>query len=79
MDGITGPLLSGTGFYMKREALYGNYKIKGIDHDGLFNFFIREVVCLDQHTNVFKCGSQEIANFSYSAMQQCYRAAISAI
>jgi len=55
MDGITGPLLSGTGFYMKREALYGNYKIKGIDHDGLVNFYNREVVCLDQHTSVVKC------------------------
>ncbi|CAJ2627986.1 unnamed protein product [Trifolium pratense] len=28
MDGLDGPLLSGTGFYIKRESLYRNYKIK---------------------------------------------------
>ncbi|KAL4357432.1 hypothetical protein AHAS_Ahas09G0186100 [Arachis hypogaea] len=31
MDGLKGPVLSGTGFYMKREALYGNYTIKGTE------------------------------------------------
>ncbi|KAK7278504.1 hypothetical protein RJT34_23534 [Clitoria ternatea] len=31
MDGLKGPVLSGTGFYMKRESLYGNYKIKDTD------------------------------------------------
>lgn len=62
---------------MKREALYGNYKIKGIDHNGLFNFFNREVVSLDQHTSVIKCRSWEIANFSDSAKQR--NSAISAI
>ena len=29
MDGLQGPMLSGTGFYMKREALYGNLSQKG--------------------------------------------------
>nr|KYP60780.1 Cellulose synthase-like protein G2 [Cajanus cajan] len=31
MDGLKGPVLSGTGFYIKRESLYGNYKIKDTD------------------------------------------------
>jgi len=44
---------------MKREALYGNYKIKGIYHDGLVNVFNREVVSLAQLTSVVKCGSRE--------------------
>lgn len=48
MDGITGPLLSGTGFYMKREALYGNYKIKDTDfklqeYVGTSNEFIKSL------------------------------------
>lgn len=29
MDGLQGPILSGTGFYMKRKALYGNLPLKG--------------------------------------------------
>lgn len=29
IDGLQGPVLSGTGFYMKREALYGNLSEKG--------------------------------------------------
>ncbi|KAG5236327.1 cellulose synthase protein [Salix suchowensis] len=32
MDGIQGPMLSGTGFYMKREALYGNLSQKDVLH-----------------------------------------------
>lgn len=43
-----GPLLSGTGFYLKRESLYGSYKIKGIEieHYDLFNCFnIDAVIC----------------------------------
>lgn len=48
MDGITGPLLSGTGFYMKREALYGNYKVKDTDsklqeYVGTSNEFIKSL------------------------------------
>lgn len=48
MDGITGPLLSGTGFYMKRKALYGNYKIKDTDsklqeYVGTSNEFIKSL------------------------------------
>ena len=40
MDGLKGPVLSGTGFYMKREALYGNFKVKGIEKDELFSCFV---------------------------------------
>lgn len=29
IDGIQGPMLSGTGYYMKREALYGKFLQKG--------------------------------------------------
>ncbi|XP_061356803.1 cellulose synthase-like protein G2 [Gastrolobium bilobum] len=48
MDGLKGPLLSGTGFYMKRESLYGNYKIKDTDLElrqyfGTFNEFIKSL------------------------------------
>uniref|UniRef100_A0A6N2N3K5 Cellulose synthase-like protein G2 n=1 Tax=Salix viminalis TaxID=40686 RepID=A0A6N2N3K5_SALVM len=32
MDGLQGPMLSGTGFYMKREALYGNLSQKDVLH-----------------------------------------------
>ncbi|KAL8525090.1 hypothetical protein ACS0TY_014630 [Phlomoides rotata] len=35
LDGLIGPILSGTGFYMKREALYGTQKL--IQNDGDFN------------------------------------------
>lgn len=28
LDGLIGPILSGTGFYMKREALYGTQKLQ---------------------------------------------------
>ncbi|KAG4983757.1 hypothetical protein AAZX31_10G179000 [Glycine max] len=51
MDGLRGPVLSGTGFYMKRESLYGNYKIKATDLElrqyvGTSNGFIKS---LKQH------------------------------
>lgn len=29
MDGLQGPMLSGTGFYMKRKALYGDIVQEG--------------------------------------------------
>ncbi|XP_050218118.1 cellulose synthase-like protein G3 [Mercurialis annua] len=31
VDGLQGPILSGTGFYMKRNALYGNISEKGVE------------------------------------------------
>jgi len=34
MDGLKGPVLSGTGFYMKRVSLYGNQANEGIDPQG---------------------------------------------
>ncbi|PNX99676.1 cellulose synthase-like protein g2-like, partial [Trifolium pratense] len=48
MDGLDGPLLSGTGFYMKRESLYRNYKIKDTDFElqeyvGTSNEFIKSL------------------------------------
>ncbi|KAK7391644.1 hypothetical protein VNO78_20061 [Psophocarpus tetragonolobus] len=48
MDGLTGPVLSGTGFYLKRESLYGNYKIKDTDLEiqqyvGTSNEFIKSL------------------------------------
>ncbi|KAL5068300.1 hypothetical protein RYX36_019187 [Vicia faba] len=48
MDGLQGPLLSGTGFYMKRESLYGNYKTKDTDLElqeyvGKSNDFIKSL------------------------------------
>ncbi|GAU23784.1 hypothetical protein TSUD_26920 [Trifolium subterraneum] len=48
MDGLDGPLLSGTGFYIKRESLYRNYKIKDTDFElqeyvGTSNEFIKSL------------------------------------
>ncbi|KAK7343998.1 hypothetical protein VNO77_13180 [Canavalia gladiata] len=48
MDGLKGPVLSGTGFYMRRESLYGNYKIKDTDLElqlyvGTSNKFIKSL------------------------------------
>ncbi|XP_014510828.1 cellulose synthase-like protein G2 [Vigna radiata var. radiata] len=48
MDGLMGPVLSGTGFYIKRESLYGNYKIKDTDLElqqyvGTSNEFIKSL------------------------------------
>ncbi|KAJ1383934.1 Nucleotide-diphospho-sugar transferase [Sesbania bispinosa] len=48
MDGLKGPVLSGTGFYMKRESLYGNCKIKDTDLElrqyfGTSNEFIKSL------------------------------------
>ncbi|KAL5851931.1 hypothetical protein ACOSQ3_007049 [Xanthoceras sorbifolium] len=31
MDGLTGPVLSGTGYYLKRESLYGHFPGQGAD------------------------------------------------
>ncbi|GAV91107.1 Cellulose_synt domain-containing protein, partial [Cephalotus follicularis] len=48
-DGLKGPILSGTNFYIKREALYGSSVKKGIDLTkirssfGLSNDFIRSL------------------------------------
>ncbi|PIN10632.1 Cellulose synthase (UDP-forming) [Handroanthus impetiginosus] len=40
LDGLRGPILSGTGFYIKREALYGTQKFhKDVDHIKLRNLF----------------------------------------
>ena len=40
MDGLKGPVLSGTGLYMKRVSLLGNYEVKGIiKQEDLFSFF----------------------------------------
>ncbi|KAL2325071.1 hypothetical protein Fmac_024129 [Flemingia macrophylla] len=48
MDGLRGPVLSGTGFYIKRESLYGNYKIKDTNLElqqyvGTSNEFIKSL------------------------------------
>ncbi|TKY51840.1 Cellulose synthase protein G2 [Spatholobus suberectus] len=48
MDGLKGPVLSGTGFYIKRESLYGNYKTKDTDLElqqyvGASNEFIKSL------------------------------------
>ncbi|KAL5781828.1 hypothetical protein ACOSP7_006857 [Xanthoceras sorbifolium] len=39
LDGIRGPVLSGTNFYIKRESLYGHSIRKGVDLRGLKNTF----------------------------------------
>ncbi|XWS08835.1 hypothetical protein CRYUN_Cryun40dG0034400 [Craigia yunnanensis] len=39
LDGLKGPVLSGTNFYIKREALCGNYIQKGIDLRELKNSY----------------------------------------
>ena len=37
MDGLTGPVLSGTGYYLKRESLYGHFAQEGMSIS-LYNF-----------------------------------------
>ncbi|KAK2647221.1 hypothetical protein Ddye_022416 [Dipteronia dyeriana] len=53
MDGLQGPMLSGTGFYMKREALYGNVSQKDLLHlkqsFGTSNEFIVSLQLSNQH------------------------------
>ncbi|KAK0608867.1 hypothetical protein LWI29_037198 [Acer saccharum] len=39
MDGLTGPVLSGTGYYLKRESLYGHFAREGADLLELKNSF----------------------------------------
>ncbi|TXG72255.1 hypothetical protein EZV62_000834 [Acer yangbiense] len=39
MDGLTGPVLSGTGYYLKRESLYGHFAQEGADLLELKNSF----------------------------------------
>ncbi|XP_027367287.1 cellulose synthase-like protein G2 [Abrus precatorius] len=48
MDGLKGPVLSGTGFYIRRESLYGKYKIEDTDLElqqyvGTSNEFIKSL------------------------------------
>lgn len=38
-DGLQGPILCGTGFYMKRKALYGTSLMEGVDIKDLRNYF----------------------------------------
>ncbi|XP_004495306.1 cellulose synthase-like protein E1 [Cicer arietinum] len=62
MDGLKGPLLSGTGFYIKRESLYGNYKNKDTDFElqeyvGTSNEFIKSLKQKDS-TNLVTVGSE---------------------
>lgn len=39
MDGLKGPVMSGTNFYIKRVSLYGNRAYKGIEHNYLSGCF----------------------------------------
>ncbi|OIV93238.1 hypothetical protein TanjilG_27417 [Lupinus angustifolius] len=49
MDGLKGPVMSGTGFYIKRISLFGNFTIKGAellqlkDYFGSSNEFIKSL------------------------------------
>ncbi|CAK7327210.1 unnamed protein product [Dovyalis caffra] len=56
IDGLQGPILSGTGFYMKREALYGNLSQKDVLHlkqsFGHSNEFIMSVHKIYQHSAI---------------------------
>jgi len=36
MDGLKGPVMSGTGFYIKRASLFGNCARKGIKLNNIF-------------------------------------------
>lgn len=58
MDGLKGPFLTGTGHYIKRESLYGNFKHTGIDlvelkdTFGESNVFIKSLHQSYKHKNV---------------------------
>ncbi|XAR49015.1 Cellulose synthase (UDP-forming) [Bertholletia excelsa] len=64
MDGLEGPCLSGTGFYIKRESLYGNPVKQGVDvmelkqSFGSSNEFIKS---LGQHYRPNHKGSPSVA------------------
>ncbi|KAJ0034367.1 hypothetical protein Pint_24636 [Pistacia integerrima] len=58
MDGLRGPVLSGTGYYIKRESFYGNCTQKGIGFEelrnslGSSNVFIKSLQENYKHDNV---------------------------
>lgn len=56
IDGLQGPVLSGTGFYMKREALYGNLSEKDVmrlkQSFGHSNEFIMSIHKIYQYSSI---------------------------
>ncbi|KAJ6890504.1 cellulose synthase-like protein [Populus alba x Populus x berolinensis] len=56
IDGLQGPVLSGTGFYMKREALYGNLSEKDVmrlkQSFGHSNDFIMSIHKIYQYSSI---------------------------
>ncbi|XP_011030535.1 PREDICTED: cellulose synthase-like protein G1 [Populus euphratica] len=71
IDGLQGPVLSGTGFYMKREALYGNLSEKNVvrlkQSFGHSNEFIRSIHNIYQYSAIknteSSCKLQQEAQF----------------
>nr|KYP76313.1 Cellulose synthase-like protein G2 [Cajanus cajan] len=64
MDGLKGPVMSGTGFYIKRVSLFGNFASKGTDllklkeYFGTSNEFIRSLT--QNYTRDLAFGKNEL-------------------
>ncbi|KAJ4719006.1 Cellulose synthase [Melia azedarach] len=70
MDGLKGPVLSGTGYYIRRDSLYGSSTERGIDLAKLKNSFGRSNVFVKSLHPNYKHNNVNERNFSSALLQE---------
>ncbi|KAL9410808.1 hypothetical protein AB3S75_044558 [Citrus x aurantiifolia] len=70
MDGLKGPILSGTGYYIKRESLYGDFTHTDIDILELKDTFGKSNVLINSLHQSYKRNNANGENFSSFLRQE---------
>ncbi|KAJ4722626.1 Cellulose synthase [Melia azedarach] len=70
MDGLKGPVLSGTGYYIRRDSLYGSSTERGIDLAKLKNSFGGSNVFVKSLHPNYKHNNVNERNFSSALLQE---------